>query len=218
MVIFLKTQTHAFLNLWSIEGLVHSPDVIFQYFSSPSSSQSCEQTALKRFLLLQCFIYQVISSCFLHLWQLAGVPRGVLPCSFYLLSDPLLRVVWPVSRNNGEAVWHFTGFSALSQQESFQCHSYSDSKSHQTAHMLKVRKRKPASNHFWDYRLTWGIISIIPTMVISNTRGGKLNPKRLADIARLNQLRHDIFLVLQEMNNSSLIVSVTIHTYRDEVI
>lgn len=72
---------------------------------------------------------------------------------FYLfIARTLLCVVWPVSKHNGMAVWHFTSFSAAAQQASSQCHSSSDCKLHQTALMLKVRQCKSASNHFcWGW-------------------------------------------------------------------
>lgn len=79
---------------FSICGLLKIVCVVLkscsQFFSpSLSSSLSCEQTAFKKkkFTLLQCSIYPVIS-CFLHLWQPTGLPWGVRPCSFYLLPDP----------------------------------------------------------------------------------------------------------------------------------
>lgn len=91
MVIFLKTQTHAFFYLRSFEDLLCCPDAAFQFLSSLSSFLSCQQID---FFLLQCSILSSI--CGLPLW---------CAVTFMLFSArPLLWIVWPVSKDNGEAV------------------------------------------------------------------------------------------------------------------
>lgn len=107
------------------------------------------------FFFLVSAIPVLLSSCnflFSTFVAVCRIASGCVAMFFLFTARPPLRVVWPVSKNNGEAVWHFTSSSAPSQQESCQGHSHSDCKPHQTAHMLKVRHRKPPSSHFcWDW-------------------------------------------------------------------
>lgn len=51
----------------------------------------------------------------------------------------LIHVMSPLNKDNGETLWHFTGLSAPTQQESCQSHSYGDYKYCQTTSMQKVR-------------------------------------------------------------------------------
>lgn len=125
---------------------------------------------------------------------------------FYLfIARTLLCVVWPVSKHNGMAVWHFTSFSAPAQQASSQCHSSSDCKLHQTALMLKVRQCKSASNHF-----CWGWADMRDNGVYFHhdhlkERWRETAPWIWTDIVVLDQLGCEIFQVLREVK-SSLIV------------
>lgn len=142
-------------------------------------------------------------STFMEAYRIAFGCAGIF---FLFTARPLLLVVRPVSKDSGEAVWHFTGFSAPAQQESCQCHSYSDCRPHQTAHMLKVRQCKSASNH-----CCWDQAGMRGNWLYSNH--GHLKhwrwetaPRRCADIVGLDQLGCDIFLVLEEMKSRSLTV------------
>lgn len=112
---------------------------------------------------------------------------------FSFTARTLLCVVWSVSKHNGKAVWHFTSFSAPAQQASSQCHSSSDCKLHQTAHMLKVRQCKSASNHF-----CWGWADMRDNGVYFHhdhlkERWRETAPWRWTDIVVLDQLGCEIF-------------------------
>lgn len=114
MVIFLKTQTHAFLNLRSFEDLVCSPDAIFQFRSSLSSSFSCEQTTLPH-----CSTDPVILpfSTFVMACEVFVLLGGMCSCVLSIYWPPL-RLLWPVSKDNGEGLRsRSTGLLDMSQPQ-----------------------------------------------------------------------------------------------------
>lgn len=106
MVIFLKTQTHAFFYLRSFEDLLCCPDAAFQFLSSLSSFLSCQQID---------FFYYSAPFCPVFVDCLSDVQLH----SCYFLPDPCCELC-------GQLAKTMVRLCAPAQQDSCKRHSYSD--------------------------------------------------------------------------------------------
>ncbi len=144
MVIFSKSQTHAFLNLWPFEDLLCSLDVIFHFsFFLPQ-------------LWTNSIFFKVPVTAVLHLscdflFSAFVAAHRIVDC-LELCSHVLsFHCQTPAACSVASQQTQWRGCVLLLNRNPKKCHSYSDCRPHQTAHMLKARHHKLAFNHCcWD--------------------------------------------------------------------